>query len=326
MAKQVKSKNINDLLKEIESERDSNAILYSTGGKQPVNQFGTVVANDVLDYFKIVLKSFKTKKKVSLLLNTMGGNLETPWPLVNLIREYSDDLEVIVVKEALSAGTLIALGASKIVMLPFSHLSPVDPATNNNNKKLEIEDIIGFINFAKEKVGITEQGALAEVVKELTKEVNPTLLGSANRTHSLIRKLARQLLDLNKVLNDMSKKEVVQSLTQDLYFHGHRINREEAKKVIGFGDMIEYASDSLEETVELILAEIEDILKLGEVFDVKSILGNNAEADYKLNRAMIYTKNLKFNFMSEYKIFAVPDPSGNLQFQLTELNSKWLKI
>lgn len=323
MAKKTQKDNLDELIKRIEQERDSNVIIYSTGSKKPLQQFATNVANDVLDNFKTILKSFDKSKKVSLLLNTLGGNLDTPWPLVNLIREYSSSLEVIVIKEALSAGTLIALGSSKIVMLPFSHLSPVDPATNHNNKNLEIEDIIGFINFAKDKVGISEQNALAEIVKELTKEVNPTMLGSANRTHALIRKLAKQLLDLNKNLSEMAQKEVVQNLTQDLYFHGHRINRQEAKDSIGFGEMIEYAPESLEKNCELILEKIEDILELNKDFDLRELLDNKKEADYNLTRAVIYSKNIKFNFESEYKIFAMPDAAGNLQYQLTELSSKW---
>jgi len=325
MAKSKKL-SITDLIKEIETSRDSNVILYSTSNKQPGAHFGTLIENDILDYFRKILKSFKNKKKITLLLNTMGGNLETPWPLVSLIRAYSDSFEIIVIKEALSAGTLVSLGADKIIMLPYSYLSPIDPARNSTNGKLEIEDIMGFINFVKEKVGISEQNALAEVVKELTKEVTPTVLGSVNRTHSLIRRLARQMLDLGNKVNEMQKKEVVQNLTQDLYFHGHRINRIEAKTLIGFGDMIEYADDSLTNTCELIMEEVEDILELNKIFDIKAMLGNKTEVDYNLNRAIIYSRSIKFSARTEYKISAVPDPSGNLQFQIIQLNSKWENI
>ena len=94
---------------------------------------------------------------------------------------------------------MIALGADKIVMTRYAHLSPVDPAANiqdgnNKPKHFEIEDIIGYIDFIKDKVGVTEQTALCELTKELTKEINPTMLGSTNRTHSLVRRLAKNLL------------------------------------------------------------------------------------------------------------------------------------
>ena len=127
----------------------------------------------------------------------MEDKLDTPWPLVNLIREYCKEFEVLIPEKALSAGTLISLGADKIVMLPYSHLSPIDPAAEftdvekKQQKRIEIEDIIGYIKFAKEKIGIKSQTTLGEIMKELSKEINPTMLGSSNRIHSLIRSLAK---------------------------------------------------------------------------------------------------------------------------------------
>lgn len=328
---QVKSSNSSNAsaLKDLESKRGSKAILYFTGEKPP--HFETQIASDVLPLFKDVLEKFgQDNKKISLVLNTSGGRLEAPWPLVNLIREYCKNFEVIVLEKALSAGTLIALGADKIVMLPYSQLSPVDPAADivDENKKqikrLEIEDIIGYVDFAKEKIGIAEQSALAEMMKELTKEVSPTMLGSVNRTHALIRRLSKSLLDLHRQhVSDKQCKEIIENLTQKLYSHNHLINRREAKHSIGFGNIVEFADAKTKELAGKVFDEAAEMLEMKKDFNPIVLLGDDQEKTIQLKRALIYSSVIKYSFKSDYLVSKVPDPSGKQQIMVNNTNNKW---
>lgn len=315
-------------IRELESERDSRAILYFTGEKPP--HFGTQIASDTLPLFKEILERFgQDNKKISLILNTSGGGLEAPWPLVNLIREYCKIFEVIVLEKALSAGTLIALGADKIVMLPYSQLSPVDPAAdivdeNKRIKRLEIEDIIGYVDFAKEKIGITEQSALAEMMKELTKEVSPTMLGSVNRTHALIRRLSKSMLDLHRrPVSDKQCKEIIENLTQKLYSHNHSINRREAKNLIGFGNIVEFADAKTKNLAGKVFDEAAELLEIKKDFNPISLLGEEQEKTIQLKRALIYSSDIKYSFKSDYSISKVPDPSGKQQIMVSNTSNKW---
>lgn len=320
-------------IEKLERERSSRAIVYFTGEKQPPEQFATMIALDVLPYFQEILESFVETKKISLVLNTSGGNLEAPWPLVNLIREYCKFFEVIVMHRALSAGTMIALGADRIVMLPYSQLSPVDPAAEivDNEKKqrrrLEIEDIIGYVDFAKEKIGIAEQSSLAEIMKELTKEVSPTMLGSINRTHALVRRLAKNLLDLHKQrLPEKQSKEIVENLTQKLYSHRHLINRKEAKNLVGFGNIIEDASGATKKIVDEVYDQCAELMELNKDFNPMALLGTDNEKTLKITRAAIHSSGIKYNFDSHYQIVKTPDPSGRQQILINVTSNKWSKI
>ena len=238
-AKQNPLDKISAAISALEQVRGSKVIVYVTGDKKPEQFFATLIASDTLPFFRTILKKIGKTKKISLALYTNGGHLETPWPLVNMIRESCEEFEVIVLDKALSAGTMIALGADRIVMPKYSHLSPVDPAANiqdgnNQMKRFEIEDIIGYIDFVKDKIGITEQNALCEIMRDLTKEIPPTMRGSARRTHSLVRRLAKKLLALHKQpVQEMQEKEIIEHLTQKLFSHKHLINRNEARD-IGF--------------------------------------------------------------------------------------------
>lgn len=323
---------IKSLIEALEKNRKSKVICYLTSDKPapPPLNFSTQVALDILPLFTDILEGFKTRpNKVTLVIDTTGGNLDAPWPLVNLIREYCKEFEVIVLNKSLSAGTLIALGADKIVMSEFSQLSPVDPAQtrpDSNNKliKLEVEDISSYVDFVKKKIGITEQSGLAEITKELNKEIPPTVIGSVNRTHYLIRRLAKNLLQMQKTkLADKRIDEVVEYLTEKLYSHRHFINRNEAKNIIGFGEMIEYSDKETKKTIMGMIKYFNDLLKIKEAFDPIKILGTKNDTEYVLPRAVVYSSGLKYNFNSYYKITSIADPSGVQNLNINEFKAGW---
>ena len=78
--------------------------------------------------------------------------------LVNLIREYFNDFNVIVPFKAYSCGTLICLGANEILMTKLGQLSPIDPSLphplaptlpDNPKKKIPIsvEDVTAYLTI-----------------------------------------------------------------------------------------------------------------------------------------------------------------------------------
>lgn len=322
---------LNKAILALEKARKSKVIVYITGDKKPEEFFATKVASDVLTYFKQILQKINNTKKITLALYTNGGQLETPWPLVNMIREHCEEFEVIVLEKALSAGTMIALGSDKIVMNRYALLSPIDPAAdmpdgNNKLKHFEIEDIISYIDFVKEKIGLTEQNALCEIMKDLTKEINPTMLGSANRTHSLVRRLAKNLLSKHKhQIPERQSKEIIENLTQKLFSHRHLINRKEAKE-IGFENIIEFPSKQDEKIINELINYYIKYLEIDNEFDPMLILGKESKKDIMVNRAVVHSETIKFTLQSTCTISKTPDPAGNQQMNVSIIKNKWIKF
>jgi ATP-dependent protease ClpP protease subunit len=91
----------------IEKKRKTRVIGYFTGDRPNLE---TVIAGDVVNIFVDLLEEIGICQKISLFLYTNGGQTMAAWRLVNLLRSYCDDLEVIIPFKALSAGTLISLG------------------------------------------------------------------------------------------------------------------------------------------------------------------------------------------------------------------------
>ena len=112
------------LLGLIERERKSKALLYATGDRQGLE---TGIGRDIIDPFVDHLDSLGSVERISLVLYTSGGNTSAAWNLVNLLHMFCDDLEVIAPGKCMSAGTLISLGADRIVMTKQATLGPIDP-------------------------------------------------------------------------------------------------------------------------------------------------------------------------------------------------------
>jgi 1,4-dihydroxy-2-naphthoyl-CoA synthase len=82
-----------ELYKEIENRRNSKLLVYITGDRPG---FETQIHPEILDYFIDHLDKIGNAEKISLLLYTRGGNTLAAWSLVNLIRQFCDEFEVII--------------------------------------------------------------------------------------------------------------------------------------------------------------------------------------------------------------------------------------
>jgi Serine dehydrogenase proteinase len=117
-----------DLYAQIERDRKTKVITYVTSDRVGME---TQIAQDCIDLFVDLLDLIGPTPKISLILHTNGGQTSAAWRLVNLVRTFCDELEVLIPLKALSAGTLISLGSDRIVMTKQAALGPIDPSLNH---------------------------------------------------------------------------------------------------------------------------------------------------------------------------------------------------
>jgi hypothetical protein len=195
-------------------------------------------------------------------------------------------------------------------------------------KRVEIENIIGYIDFVKDKVGLAEQSSLTESLKELTKEITPATLGSINRTHSLVRKLTRNLLRLHhNKLDEKHINDIIKHITEKLYSHTHLINRREAK-VIGFESVIEYPNKKTQRIIEKLYVDAKKTFQINKVFNPVQLIGAADKKDISVARALIHSEDLKYNFISHYTLTKAAGPGGEFNVNVNEdqFISRWYKI
>ena len=217
------------------------------------------------------------KNGVDLFIHSNGGSGTAPWRIVSLIRQYTDNFAVLVPHRAFSAATLIALGADEIIMHKMGCLGPIDPSVTNafnpQNPQnpgqlapISVEDVTAFFKLVKEEVGITHEDELVQAFISMTDKVHPLALGNVQRSHSQSRLMARKLLMLH--MDDSLEHEIVQlidNLKSNLFFHGHPINRVEAKK--GLNLKVVESSPELECQMWKLYSQYEKDLRLSEPFN-----------------------------------------------------------
>ena len=106
------------------------------------------ISEEDIRYLQELLHAVEPEAPLDLLLNSPGGSIRTADKLVRILWSASSEYEnsppgeyrLIVPDQAKSAATLVALGASEIVMSTTSELGPIDP-------QVELQDQDGNWNL-----------------------------------------------------------------------------------------------------------------------------------------------------------------------------------
>ena len=229
-------KKLINIYKEIETLRDSKVIAYVTGDRA---NMGTQIAADVVDIFGKHLEAIGRTQKITLILYTLGGDTMATWNIVNLIREYCDELEIIVPRKARSSGTIMCLGANKILLTHQSTLGPIDSSLNSplgtkvniNGQTItlptSVESVKGYFNLAKKELGISSSKELIKAFLKMSETLNPLLMGDVYRRQGQIRMIARKLLTYQNC-SKRKRNAIVNFLTSDSGSHDYTISFKEA--------------------------------------------------------------------------------------------------
>lgn len=295
----------------------------------------TQIGPDVDDIFVEHMDALWPATKISLVLYTTGGNTATAWRLINLLRTFCDELEIIVLVKALSSGTLMCLGANQIVMSKQSTLGPIDPSLNSpmnpqvpgtnppQRAPVSVEAVQGYLDVAKQ-LGVNDSNSLATILTHLSSQIHPLVLGQIFRTRTQIRDLAKKLL-VHQELEDKKKEEIIDFLCSESGSHDHTINRREAAEL---GLKIEKPSDEFYEILRNLYTNVSATLKLRDRFSPDTEVANNPSVHYRLRRGLIETPECgSHQFITEGVLTKVQVPQQNtppaIGFQDNRLFEGW---
>lgn len=277
------------LLERIRGLRDGREIIAYVLADRPQGVPHAQVAGDIIRPFYQHLEKIGRVKELDLFLYTRGGQIVTPLRLVHLLREYCDELAVLVPFRAHSAGTLIALGADEIVMGKMGELSPIDPRVafgpagdelngpGGSAQQIEIEDLGAYFRYAQEVGQLTNSSDMAVAFEALVDDLSPLRLGHLARIHSLIRLLGRRLLATHMEA-DRSEEldQIVRMLTEGYFTHDYLISRREARNIPGL--KVVPAKDGLERAMWQLFEVYEQVLGISQVPDWEAVLGGREQA------------------------------------------------
>ena len=231
----------------LQDNRNHPLLAYVTSRRENLPAFVSHDAIPIIYEHLLRLIPNPPADQLDVLVITFGGDTTVPLVLQNVMREFARKVCVLVPAECLSAGTMIALGANEIVMGRLGQLSPIDPSLThplnpqspivqtlatgqpgNPLVPIEVEQVFSYLSLARDKAKLKSPDAAIRVFESLVQKVHPIALGEIHRTHSLIRKLAEELLKLH-MGDRRAIAAIIEALTEKLYSHSYRISRRQAE-------------------------------------------------------------------------------------------------
>lgn len=231
------------LIEALERLRKSRVLTYQTSDQAKI---GEGIVAPLYDQ----LESIGEVEHLDLVLDTMGGNVEMPWRIVSLIREFCEKFSVLIPQRAASAGTLLALGADEIIMTRLAVLGPIDPSRSHPLLPVGPDGPIGdvsvqdmqhamqFIKQAGEIVGedaAYTPDAMAQIISVLFEKVHPLAIGAIEQSYALAKLVGKRCLETHMPATTDKEREkingIVNHLCDDYKSHGYQIPRREAESI-----------------------------------------------------------------------------------------------
>ncbi len=328
------------IIAQIEEKRGSRLICYVTSDRPNAT---AILAKDVVPLFYNHLMQWGKIKKLDVLVFTTGGDTLAAFHLGRLVREFADEIGVLVPDKCYSAGTLFALGADEIYMTGAGTLSPIDPSISTplnpvaegpmqGQKQLlpvSVESVAGFKSLMREEWEIKSEDAAVQIFRLLAERVHPLALGDVYRSRQQIERLANQLLTAHR-RDKTNVTKIIRTLTRELGSHDYPISRTEARKLLG--TQIAADDKDLEKLVWQLLQDYRAELSLGVPYNPAAELtkelakGTQPPVRIKVQMAVIESSESRDAFEQEALLseMMVPGPAGPMKaLQQAVLDAGW---
>jgi hypothetical protein len=191
-----------EFIKQIEAEHQSRVLAYH----------GEINDDDSVQVYR-ALQSLGPCNKITLILGSPGGSPDAAYRIVQRIREFASEFEVVIGGIAASAATLVSLGADKIIMGPGAEIGPVDAQVPVDIRllvpgKLDTSDdepwervvripaqvIRDFFQFIGVIPGPTESQLNIAPLQRVIDRLDPVSIGWYERVTRVSRQYATELL------------------------------------------------------------------------------------------------------------------------------------
>jgi hypothetical protein len=228
---------------ELQHYSGRNSIIYAvkcTGGVQDPS---LVMINDEdIQGIMEVVHGLKGNE-LDLILLSPGGSAEAAESIVLYLRSKFPDLRIIVPHIAMSAATMMACSANRIVMGKHSFLGPIDPQmqiyTPIGRQMVPAQAILDQFHKAQKEC---QDPKLLGSWLQILSQYGPALLVQCENAIALSHTLVAEWLEKYMFIGRPDAKEQANRIAgilanhKEFLSHGRHINREKAK---GYGLIIE---------------------------------------------------------------------------------------
>ena len=162
---------------DLQKHTKRNTIAYYSGWLQKkVPDLSLGIDDYDKNGFMTTIHGLDTRKGLDLILHTLGGEVAAAESIIDYLLQKFQDIRVVVPQLAMSAGTMIACSADKILMGRHSSLGPVDPIYDGFSAHAVLEE------FDKAYEEIKADPIKVAIWKPILEKYEPTLLGECKKS------------------------------------------------------------------------------------------------------------------------------------------------
>lgn len=227
-----------DAVHAIEKITKRNLICYTAFLRHPAS---AIVQEDsqLIEHLLRSIDLAQYPDTLDLILHTPGGDPTAAERIVMTCRSYAKSFRVIVPQTAMSAGTLVAMGADSILMTETSEMGPIDPQMIISSGQEQIlrpaaafvDAYLDLINKSQEAIANNQP---PHPYIELLRKIDPTWIQVCLKARDLARTIARDFLSryMLQGKDQTAIDEIVERFMKEgeLLSHGRVIRHSKAKE------------------------------------------------------------------------------------------------
>ena len=219
-----------DLIKQIQNRTGCRLICYVAGSRLEC----MINPNDTMPFVDL-LHNIGEGENIDLLLHTIGGSVDSAEKLIQLVRSKvgNGQLRVIVPEFAKSAGTVMVLGADRVVMSDTSELGPIDPQMQFADSRGNVgwQSVQNYLDAYEEHYNQVMKNPDNDAAKIMLGKIDPDTVKLCQAVMDRARQLAESLLRQGMFSNGGNYTQTVSELldTRQWLSHAQMISWEAAK-------------------------------------------------------------------------------------------------
>src|SRR5512139_290997 len=198
------------------------------------NPRGSVCQDDVVALYEL-LEHIGKQQTIYLFIKSSGGSGQSSLLLVNLLRQYCEQMVAVIPLECASAATMIALGANEIQMGPMAYLTAVDTSLthslspidrDNDRVSVSLDELTRVVRLWQEQRSDSNENPYLE----LFKYVHPLVIGAVDRAESLSIMLCKEILS-HHIAEENVADQIASALNSKYPSHSYPILYNEAQRI-----------------------------------------------------------------------------------------------
>ncbi len=212
---------------------------------QKLYQMETSFTSDLIFYFGEIhpyfeksfrdfIEDLKTQQpeqnRLTVILNTPGGSVETVEKMVEIIRFHYSEVYFVVPDFAMSAGTVLCMSGNKIFMDYSSSLGPIDPQVFNGK---EYVPALGYLDQVERLLQKAQDGTITQAEFLILQNQDLAMLSRYEQARNLTITLLKKWLVEYKFSDWVSHQTTPSKIGQAVTLEEKEERAEEIARLLG---------------------------------------------------------------------------------------------